>query len=229
MRRASLLLLAFGCAPKSVPGDTEDPTDASADTTGTTDPTTGTTDPTTGTTATPTTGEPDATTGEPCLESVHPGDLLFGESPELTCGAAELCPGDGPITFQLAGPGLADHDFSSPSSAETDLERARCLAAALRDRTPGQFLLLPVDGGEILYIFGREVVGELALERSELAECVLIAPEPKSCHVRERLRVLRPPEFFAACVDGDALALWKCLHDAFEPEPACAPGPLVCP
>ncbi|MFY0540517.1 hypothetical protein [Nannocystis pusilla] len=79
------------------------------------------------------------------------------------------------------------------------------------------------------YIFGLEIVGELVVARSDRGSCEAIEPAPKSCHVRERLRVLRPPESFADCIDGDALALWRCLLDPVEPEPVCAAGPLACP
>ncbi|PCC73589.1 hypothetical protein SAMN02745121_07337 [Nannocystis exedens] len=212
-------LLLLACAPELAPGDTD------SQTTGTS---TGTGEPTTSTTTAPTTGAVDMMIEAACLEDIHPGDLWPEIEPAVTCGGLELCPGDDPIVFELDGPGIWD-DLSTPTSVETDLERARCLATALRDRTPGQFMFLPVRGREVLHLFGLEIVGELVVIRSERASCELIYPEPKSCHVKERLRVLRPPEYFADCVDGDALALWRCLLDAVEPEPACAPGPLSCP
>jgi hypothetical protein len=222
---ASLVAFALACGPGS-PGDT------AASTLGTTTLSTGGpyasstgADPT----STSSGGSTTPTSGCNSLEIFHPGELWSDEAPELTCGAAELCPGEDPIVFALVGEGLLDGDFLSPSSAETDIPRARCLAAALRDRTPGQFLLLPVQGNEVLHIFAREIVGDLAVERTDRAGCELIAPEPESCYVHERLRELRPPEFFATCIEGDALALWLCLYDAFEPESACVAGPLSCP
>ncbi|MDC0716490.1 hypothetical protein [Nannocystis bainbridge] len=214
------LLLALACGPAPAPGDTDaEPTST------TTSSTTGTT---TGTTLAPTTSEGDTTTGEACLEATRPGELWSDQEPALTCGGPELCPGGDPIYFELDGP-IFDGDFSAPTSAVTDLERARCLAVALRDRTPGQFMFMPGHSPQVLHVFGLEIVGEFAVTRSDRSGCELSHPEPKSCHVRERLRQLRPPAFFADCVDGDALALWQCLYHAAEPEPACAAGPLVCP
>ncbi|MCY1070577.1 hypothetical protein OV090_37900 [Nannocystis sp. RBIL2] len=221
MRAWLPLLLTLACAPKQEPGDTDSQSTS-------TSTSTSTSEPATTTTSTPTTGAVDMMTEAACLEDIHPGDLWPGVDLALTCGGLELCPGDDPIVFQLDGPELAD-DLSSPTSVETDLERARCLATALRDRTPGQFLFMPVIGSEIPYVFGLEIVGELVVARSDRGSCEAIEPEPKSCHVHERLRVLRPPEYFADCIDGDALALWRCLLDPVEPEPACAAGPLACP
>lgn len=221
MRARFLLLLALACGP--TPGNTSDTEPGS---TGSTDAaSTSTTD----TTSVPTMGSPDATTGEACIEDIHPGDFWFGEEPTLTCGAPELCADDSPLQFELDGPGVLDGDFSNPTTVETDLERARCLIAALRDRTPGQFVFLPVHTPDILHVYGLEILGDLAVTRSDRAECELIAPEPKSCYAHERLRVLRPPEFFASCIDGDARTLWLCLYDSVEPDPACHPGPFACP
>ncbi|MCY1008584.1 hypothetical protein OV079_24085 [Nannocystis pusilla] len=217
MRAWLWLLLPLACGPAPAPGDTDSQSTSSS-----------ASEPANPTTSAPTTGGLDMMTEAACLEEIHPGDLGFGSEPALTCGGLELCPGDDPIVFQLDGPGLAE-DLSSPTSVETDLERARCLATALRDRTPGQFLFVPVIDTEIPYVFGLEVVGELVVARSDRGLCEAIEPEPKSCHVHERLRVLRPPEYFADCVDGDAIALWRCLVDPVEPEPACAAGPLACP
>jgi hypothetical protein len=219
MRPHPLLLLALACGPNPAPGDTSA---EEASSTGPADASTSTS--TTG----PTTGQPE-TTGEACLEDIHPGDLWGGEGPVLTCGAPELCPGEQPIWFELDGPDIFDGDLFNVTTVETDVERARCLVAALRDRTPGQFIFVPTHDVYTLHVYGLEIVDDLALTRSDSADCVLIAPEPKYCHVRERLRVLRPPQFFADCIDGDARDLWLCLYDSVEPEPACHPGPLACP
>ncbi|WP_434418135.1 hypothetical protein [Nannocystis pusilla] len=219
MRAWLPLLLTLACGPNPAPGDTDSQSTSTS---------TSTSEPAATTTSTPTTGGLDMMSEAACLEEIYPGDLSTAPELALTCGGPELCPGDDAIIFKLDGPGLAD-DLSSPTSVETDLERARCLAKTLRDRTPGQFLFIPVIGTEIPYVFGLEIIGDLVVARSDRGTCEAIEPEPPSCHVQERLRVLRPPEYFADCVDGDALALWRCLLDPVEPEPACAAGPLACP
>lgn len=79
-----------------------------------------------------------------------------------------------------------------------------------------------------LDLFSFEIVGDLGVWRSQPLSCNLSEP-PQCRDTVEVLRRLRPPEFFATCADGVALTLWLCLSDAFEPEPACEPGPLTCP
>lgn len=133
----------------------------------------------------------------------------------LTCGSPELCPGDGPLIFTLGSTNTYD-----PGSAETaDLERARCMAAALRDRTPGQ---LHFWSGEVGREFSLEILGELALGRS----VATINDINDSYGAYEGLYRLHPPEHFFACAAGDALQVWLCLVD-FGPD-ACEPGPLPC-
>ncbi len=220
MRRSLPLVLVIACGPVDV-----DPGGTSTSETGDTSETGAV--PTTGS---ETTGGPlDMGGAEQCLAVHYPGDLWTGPL-QLTCDAAELCAGEGRLWFRLEGVDFFEPDYDAATAAETnELERARCLARALRDRTPGQFLFAPILGDDTPYLFGREIVGELVVERGEANGCKLLAPEPVGCHVNERLRVLRPPEFFAGCVDGDALALWRCLFDAFAPEPECVAGPLTCP
>lgn len=191
---------------------------------------------TSSTTGSPTTGVPASTgtqdTGpaEECLEAVHGGTLQAGEPQQLTCGVPELCADEGALVFRLEGVDAVMANYEDASAATTDdIERARCLATALRDRTPGQFIIHPRIGDDLLDGFGREVLGDLVVERWDRYICKLIFPEPVGCRVHERLRVLRPPAFFADCVEGDAFALWRCLLDAFEPEPVCVAGPLACP
>ena len=163
----------------------------------------------------------DATTGTACLEvdypKQRPGDDLGWE---LGCGFPELCPGDEPLVF------LIEYDRGVPTSVETkDLERGRCMAAALRDRQLGQFAFMPVDqGGQVISRSSLEIVGEQAIARAEPGWCELLGP----CETHEALRLLQPPAFFSACVDGDAKALFLCLSGSVLAEPACLPGPLPC-
>lgn len=70
-----------------------------------------------------------------------------------------------------------------------------------------------------------EILGDPAVVRAQPGWCTLDA----ACHSREQLHALRPPELFAACIDGDALALYRCLVDPFQPTSVCLPGPLECP
>lgn len=164
----------------------------------------------------------DATTGTACLEIEYPAkwgppdDLGW----ELGCGFPELCPGDEPLVF------LIEYDLGVPISVETkDLERGRCMVAALRDRQLGQFAFMPIDqGGPVVGRYSLEIVGEQAITRAEPGLCELLFP----CKTYEALRLLQPPSFFSACVDGDAKALFLCLSGSILSEPACLPGPLPC-
>lgn len=192
---------------------------------GTNDSTSGTGDTSTGTGTTPTSGSDETadTTGETvCFAVDYPSKRGPPNDPgwELGCGFPALCPGELPVVFSIAG------DLDAPTSVETgELERARCMARALRDRQFGQFAFMPVDAdGWVVGLYSLEIVGEQALARGEPGQCQLENP----CKTHEALRLLRPPEFFAACVDGDARALFLCLWDPIVPEPACLAGPLPC-
>jgi hypothetical protein len=210
MRRVltALFGLAAACTDRPIGEDT----DAGSTTSTATTTTAATEAPTTGTTS----SEPD-TTAEPCLEhsytSGHP--LVW----KTTCGLPELCSGDEPLMFTTT-----NIDAMDPGEVEVeDLERARCMAAALRDRAPGQFAWSQVIGTEVIWSpISLEIVGDTALVRNVQG---IHVPELDDTH--EAIYPLRPPEFFAACAEGDTLAVWLCLMDSVEP--TCLPGPLTCP
>lgn len=216
-RSALAFLLALAaCTDRPIGGDT-DATSTGGETTTTS--TTSTTTPTT-------TGEPTSTgstTGDEaaCLEAAHRGDG-YPMDWMLTCDLPELCPGEDLLVFQLGIDDLLD-----PGTVDVDdLERARCMAAALRDRTPGRLEWAVVVGFEaIFYPLGLEVLGDTALAHAVRFPVTLDLPGPKNVH--ESLHLLRPPEFFADCADGDAMQVWLCLVDSVEPD--CLPGPLACP
>lgn len=212
--RAAALVMILGlatCGPELATNDPESGT--------------GDTSTSTSTHELPTTGgddTPDGTTGTACLEVEYPPKWGPGDDLgwELGCGFPELCPGDEPLVFSIEG------DLDAPISVETkDLERGRCMAAALRDRQLGQFAFTPIDqGGLVVGRYSLEIVGEQAIARSEPSLCQL----QNLCETHEALRLLRLPSFFSECVDGDAKALFLCLSDSILPEPACLPGPLPC-
>src|SRR5690606_6141448 len=105
-----------------------------------------------------------------------------------------------------------------------DLERARCMVQALRDRTVGQFSWLAVaDSVVFADPLSLEILGDAALSRSRRGVVELIAPD----NAYEGLYLLRGPDFFSACKGGDAMALWLCLVDPVVP--GCLAGPLPCP
>lgn len=165
-------------------------------------PTTGesTNDATTGTTGT----TDDPSTGEPACLDVH--EFGFDPDLEFTCGLPELCPGDASLVFDLAG-GVEDLGVESIS----DVERARCMIAALRDRTPGHFMIRvwPKDqlGEDELR---DEIFGDTAARRR-------VSQNDFNIDRFEFVKPLRPPQFFADCLaDGSDSALWACLWDAFE-------------
>ncbi len=214
-----LVIAVMACGPGE-PSAGDETSGGSAAGTGTT----GEATPTSGE-ATPTSGEAsdESTAGEPaCVTQESPWTAQFPPNWQLGCGAPMLCAGDGAVTIEVEGAPEA------PSSVVIDqVERVRCMVQALLDRSLGQLdVFLAVDG-ETRDALSIEIVGEHGVARSAPAGCVLIEPTP--CRNRETLRVLRPPAFFAACVGGDARALWACLADAFEPQPACVSAPLECP
>ncbi|MBZ5712777.1 hypothetical protein [Nannocystis pusilla] len=211
MRRLfpALLGLAAACTDRPIGEDSE------------TGATTSTTSTATTTTEVPTSGsgEPDTTTeaAEPCLE--HSYSDPDPDAWMLTCGLPELCAGDEPLVFITSSDDILD-----PGEVQVDdLQRARCMAAALRDRSPGQIAWWHVADVVVrLSPVSLEIAGDRALAHS-VADNV----HGSQPNVHEAVYPLRPPEFFAACAEGDALAVWLCLMDSVEP--TCLPGPLACP
>ncbi|WAS93494.1 hypothetical protein [Nannocystis punicea] len=215
MRRTLSVLLSFAAACAARP--VEDGTEAGSSTTSTTS-TTAVTTTLEGTTAeTPTTGESTTEAPQPCLEHNYTGGAPGAWM--LTCGLPELCGGDEPLTFFTTSP-----DALAPGEVEVDdLERARCMAAALRDRTLGQITWWHVVDVQVVSApVSLEIVLHTAFVRSVAGSTLLEQDD-----TYEGIYDLRPPEFFADCAEGDALAVWLCLVDAIEPQ--CLPGPLGCP
>ncbi|MDC0722284.1 hypothetical protein [Nannocystis bainbridge] len=207
----ALVTLATACTDRPVGEDS----DAGSSTTS------NSTTTSTATTESPTTEAP--TTGgttdapDPCLE--HRYASGGSHAWMLTCGLPELCGGAEPLLFSTT-----TLEPSAPEEIEVDdLDRARCMAAALRDRTPGQIAWSQVVGPDVIFSpLSLEIVQGTALVRNVDGLQEFVLPD-----TYEGMYPLRPPEFFAACAEGDALALWQCLMDAVEP--ACLPGPMTCP
>jgi len=206
---AALLGLAAACTDRPVGEDTDTGSTSVATTTSTTTAEA----PTTGTAS----GEPDTTTAEaePCLELEYTSDVQ--PTWMLTCGLPELCPGDEPLVFTTTKIDAGEVEVD-------DLDRARCMVAALRDRSLGQIAWWQVADVDVIWApLSLEIVGHTALTRGVRGSPELLS----GIDTYEAIRPLRPPEFFAACADGDALAVWLCLMDSVEP--MCLPGPLSCP
>lgn len=200
-RSLALLLGLVACADRTVGGDTD------ATSTGAMSSSTSTAEPT----STGTTGDQTE-----CLELMYELDEPSMPPWMATCTLPELCPGEQALVFQL-GTG----DIFDPQTVETDdLPRARCMAAALRDRTPGQIRWWSDEVGRE---YSLEILGDLVLARSIETITELI----DGFDAQEALFALRPREFFEACAFGDAMEVWLCLMDAVEP--GCLPGPLACP
>lgn len=222
MRRPLVLLLglAAACTDRPLGEDTDATSTTTGTTTGTTAATTSSTAPTTSSTDAPTTsatGDPGNATSDPeapCIEERY--DDVDPQTWVLTCGLPELCPGESPLVFVTSTGDVAD-----PGVAKvTDLERARCMVAALRDRTFGQ-LTWSVDLGFV-------VTASLEIFAPDTAIVRDVGPDNSSePNVNERLHPLREPEFFADCVDGDDTEIFICLRDSILPE--CQPGSLECP
>jgi hypothetical protein len=148
-----------------------------------------------------------------CLdwETFDPGDPF---PPELTCGLPELCPGDAPLLFMVAGPP------ADPTTVEVaDLDRARCMAAAMRDRQKGQ-VFFSVDEGGWDNLYELEILGPQAILRHHLHIDFNVE---KWARVRELL----PSEQYDTCSAGDAREVWLCLTQFYMEE--CVTGQLACP
>ncbi len=158
---------------------------------------------------------------EGCVEVSYAAKYAPVEEPgwELGCGSPELCTGDKTIVFYVHGA------LNAPTAVETkELERARCMATALRDREVGSFDYVVVGAESVVMgLGGVEILGEEAIGRWEPGTCSL-----KPCQTTEALRQIRAPGFFSDCVHSDAKALWLCISRALEEEPSCLLGPLPC-
>lgn len=219
------LLLTVGCGPETgmtdsstgMPSTSEEPT-TTAPTTG--EPgTTSTTAPTStdGTMTDATTGDAttiDLTTGDTCLEHTigDPGD--WPEELVLGCHLDELCAGETPLEFD---------PLEKSGWTVDDIDRARCMATAMRDRTPGKLLYQqtdPENGGETGDFFVIEIHGEQVSLRHEHEGLGF------GYDYLERVTFLREPAFFTACAGGTATEVHECLTQGFTDE--CATQ-LECP
>ena len=127
---------------------------------------------------------------------------------QFTCGLPTLC-GDGePVLFVTDG---------LDGWTVDDIERARCLAAALRDRTPGVIAYQEPALGH--HIFEIEILGEEVVVREDWLEDF-------TWDYRETVTFLKPIEFFVDCAEGSAFAVHKCLSEGFTEE--CGTE-LMCP
>lgn len=162
------------------------------------------------------TTEAPTTTGEPgvCHDwAANDPGLEF--PPELSCGLPELCAGDGPLQFEIDGGSLENPD----SVSTADLTRARCMAAALRDRLPGQIRFGAAHGlGSDDYEL--EILGADAIRRRSYLQDF-------SFDKYVRVRPLLPAEAYEGCAQGTAKEIWACLRTGFED--VCVTGELACP
>ena len=208
-------LVGLACGPGGV------------DTTSTGSVTTETTEPDATSTSTPTSGEP--TSGEPTSGEPSTGEPSTGEPvcidfymidydpneeltpPLFTCGLPELCPGaEGkPLVFDAG---------DNPVTTQ-DIERGRCMVAAMRDRTPGlfRFTVWPILGYDTTTI---EILGETILVRRHVLSDF-------NEDYSEGGYQLFAPELYAPCVDSTATLVLKCLTEGYSE--ACVSEPLMCP
>lgn len=178
-------------------------TDTDATSTGGTSTGEATTQPTTSTdvtgSASSSTGDAtsDATTGAAYIETDK-----HEEIPEqsMTCGLPELCPGAVPLTFDIIEPDGWTTD---------DIDRARCMAAAMRDRTPGivSFQHYGGNAGEDLRTI--EILG---------GQAIVTHTESSDFNVdyTERLVLVQIPAYFDECANGSASAIHQCLTEGFD-------------
>lgn len=149
-----------------------------------------------------------------CLdwEAPDPGEAFPAA---LTCGLAELCAGAGALQFTVDGGSLTMPDAVSTD----DIQRARCMASALRDRTPGVLrftvpLSLGSDDHEL------EILGDDAIRRHAYQNDF-------NFEKSVRVRPLLPPADYAACAEGTAKQVYLCLVAGFVD--ACTGGAPRCP
>jgi hypothetical protein len=200
-------VVGLACGPGGV-----DTTSTGSSTSDTTEPDATSTSSTSSTSSgVPTSGEP--STGEPVcidfyMEGYDPDEELT--PPLFTCGLPELCPGANgkPLVF------TGDNPVTT-----ADIERGRCMVAAMRDRTPGlfRFTVQPILGYDTTTI---EILGETILVRrhslSDFNE-----------DYSEGGYQLFAPELYAPCVDSTATLVLKCLTEGYAK--ACVSEPLMCP
>lgn len=204
-------VVGLACGPGGV-----DTTSTGSATTETTEP--DATSTSTTTSGAPTSGEPTSTgepsTGEPVcidfyMDGYDPDEELT--PPLFTCGLPELCPGaDGkPLVF----------DAGNDPVTTGDIERGRCMVAAMRDRTPGlfRFTVWPILGYDTTTI---EILGETILVRRHVLSDF-------NEDYREGGYQLFAPELYAPCVDSTATLVLKCLTEGYSA--ACVSEPLMCP
>lgn len=139
----------------------------------------------------------EGTTAAPVCLEFHDGRVADTPVVHFTCGLPTLC-GDGePPLFIPEG---------NDGWTVDDLERARCMAAALRDRTPGVIAYQEPALGH--HTFTIEILDEEVVLREDWLEDF-------NWSYDETVKFLKPTEFFAACADGSAFALHGCLGEAF--------------
>lgn len=200
------------------PSTGEDPT-TTAPTTGepgTTSTTPTSTDGTTtdATTTDATTGDAttiDLTTGDTCLEHEIEDPGEWPEELVLGCQLDELCAGATPLEFDPLG---------NDGWTVEDIDRAHCMATAMRDRTPGKLLYQETEEGGTGDFFVIEIHGEQVSLRHTHEGLGF------GFDYKERVTFLREPAFFADCAGGTAAEVHTCLAQGFTDE--CATQ-LECP
>ncbi len=167
----------------------------SADPSTTTDLTTTGTSDTSGTTTDDlTTG--DSTTDPACLEISITDPRDFPEQPHFTCGLPALCAEQEPLVFLWEVGGWT----------VSDIERARCMAAALRDRTPGQLRYQDEENDDFHTL---EILGEQVIVVREYHGIGF------GFSYDEHIASLDSSLVFANCLNGTADDLHTCIRDAF--------------
>lgn len=209
-----VLLCLLACGPEPATTDTTGGSSSSTSTGASTGQPTGG-DGSTGTTTGDVSSDTGATTDAGVCHDWEATDPGQDFPSELSCGLPELCPGDAPLEFILAGGSL-----ESPDSVTTaDIARARCMAAALRDRTPGQISFgAPLAIGSDHYVL--EILGPTVIRRRSMSEDFAFDKYV-------RVRPLLPPDAYAGCAEGTAKQVWTCLTKSFED--VCVTGELACP
>ena len=138
-------------------------------------------------------------TGSACLDFSPWDPRNYPEEPHFTCGLEPLCPGEGPLVLTR----------KNDAWIASDIERARCMAAAMRDRTPGQLRFQTSEDNDFHTL---EILGEQVIVVYEVHGLGF------GYDYDERVTFLKPPDFFAECSIGTATSIHTCLTKGFTDE-----------
>lgn len=157
----------------------------------------------------------DESTGEPAGPCLDESQTCFDYQP-LDCGAAPACDVLEIEDSSLLDPPIRQLAFINP-------EAATCILQGLTAGVVGEYEILREPGGQFSRYHRLEVLADgSVLVRTEAYEDI-------NCDIIDQRLMLRPPEFFEACLnETDEQLILDCLLTAGDPEQCVADG-AICP